>query len=132
MSTTVATSIIGFNFWIINKIKIVGQVKPSIILGTHWCKGAAPIFKNKATKIINRLNSTLVCSRETDIIMYTDAIACVRKYFKLASEDILCFFFNIRGTKESILISKANQAINQEFAEQTSKIDINKDNKKSK
>lgn len=54
-------------------------------------------------------------------------MACVRKYFKLASDDILFLFFKIKGIKDNRLISIASHAINQELVDITKIIENIKD-----
>jgi adenine C2-methylase RlmN of 23S rRNA A2503 and tRNA A37 len=53
-----------------------------------------------------------------------EAIACVKKYFNEASEDIKLFVLIIKGINDNKLISSPIQAPNQEFAEIVIKVPL--------
>lgn len=113
----------GFTFWSTNKINKVFQESPSTMAGTHWWKGAAPILINRAEIIKKELK--ILCSGINILVVMiiTEAIAWVKKYFKLDSDLSLFFFTNIKGINESKLISMASQTINHLVAESTAKTD---------
>lgn len=119
MSNKVILKTIGLIFWKVNNKKRQGHDKPSTNLGTHWWKGAAPIFKKRDLKIRNKLILFSINILIIQKIIKTEAKACTKKYFNLDSDLSLFFFFNIKGKKESKLISIPNQAKNQLLEEIT-------------
>lgn len=109
---------------VINK-SVEFQFKPEIIEGSHWWKGAAANLIIKALIKINELIVEKIFMLNNLIIIITEAIAWIIKYFKAASLWYLLFFFMIKGIKTIRLISKANQVINQEFVDEIITIDKN-------
>lgn len=87
--------IIGAIFCQVIKIKLLIQFKPSITIGNQKWKGAIPIFIIKEdAKIIFmiKLNLSIFLKdkKEKKIIKNNktlEAKACVKKYFKVASEE---------------------------------------------
>lgn len=104
-------SSIGAIFWGINIIKIVCHVSPVTTVTIHWCVGAAPIFNKRAKDKISLAAKDWFFITLRLIRMNTDAVACVRKYFSLASAWYFLSFFIIKGMNTKRLISKPNQAI---------------------
>lgn len=117
----------GAIFCQVIKVNELIQVKPSITVGNQKWKGAAPLFNNKAEKIIIfeykiwLFNSygTLNFSIERIIAnnKIADANAWVKKYFKEASVDIRLLLSFIRGINDNRLISNPIQALNHELEE---------------
>lgn len=99
------------------------QFKPSITIGNQKWKGAIPIFiiKDDAKIIlIFEFKFKIIfhsIRKENKIIennKILDAIACVRKYFREASEENKLFSFIVRGIKDNKLISNPIQTLNHE------------------
>jgi len=103
--------IIGAIFCQVSIIRQLFQFNPSITSGNQKWKGAAPIFVNKAELKIN--NKGLLIKnilKFIDIIMIenkkiVEAMACVIKYFREASEEKRFFVLFIRGMIDNRLIS---------------------------
>lgn len=100
--------------------------------GNQKCKGAAPIFSNKATlKIINSGNLNCLVIELARFIKITiadrskeDPKTWVMKYFRAASVGYLLLYVFIRGIKDRRLISKPIQEINHILAEIAMKVPI--------
>lgn len=105
----------GVIFCQVIKIKQFNQDKPSIILGYQKWKGADPIFIiiEELIKIVN-IKFILKFFNMINLIKIAnkkliDAIACVKKYFKEASEVKRLLEFEIRGINLNKLISNPIQ-----------------------
>lgn len=100
------------------------QFSPSITLGSQKWKGAAPLFNNRADRVIDDkyfvlinsfINSCFIIVMMIENSRIDEANACVRKYFRAASEGIRFLLAVIRGIKASRLISNPIHALNHEF-----------------
>lgn len=121
---------------VINKKQFI-QDNPSIILGNQKWRGEAPIFKSsvRLIKILDQLFNSNNLKFIIFIIVinrkFIEAIDCVRKYFKEASEEKRLFELVIIGINLNKLISIPIQHPNQEFEEIeiiVLKVKINKKN----
>lgn len=83
----------GASFWIVISNKQFINLNPSIILGNHQWKGAAPLLINKGVLIIMPVFKVIIIEFISSIITLLiirnkridDAIACTIKYFSEAS-----------------------------------------------
>lgn len=108
----------GGVFCIVIKIHALGQVKDLTTGGTHWWKGASPIFIAILTKKINE-EYCLGCVIKDSINM-TEALDWTRKYFTIPSLEIVVPV--IKGKKPRSESSKPIQTISQLFALITRKV----------
>lgn len=98
-------------------------MKPSITIGNQKWNGAMPVFIIKEDAkiiLIFELKFKKVfhsIKKENKIIenkRVLEAKACVKKYFKDASEENKLFNFIVRGINDKRLISNPIQTLNQE------------------
>ena len=107
----------GATFCTVIKMMHSGQEIPCITLGNHRWKGAAPIFINRADRIIisgvckwgEKIRATGVA-----LTIIADPRAWIRKYFNAASEVYILVLDVMRGKKDNKFNSKPIQAINHE------------------
>lgn len=90
---------------------------PCMIGGSQKWRGAAPILRRRAQRIIILEVSVAIKRVEALASSTADPIACTRKYFKAASEEKVFCFEKIRGMKERRLSSSPTQLINHEGEE---------------
>lgn len=111
----------GAIFCHVIKITLLIQFKPSITMGNQKWNGAIPVFIIKEeAKIILILELKFVIifhsiKKENKIIENNnilEAKACVKKYFKEASEENKLFNFIVKGIKDNKLISNPIQTLN--------------------
>ena len=101
------------------------QVNPSITPGNQKWNGAAPLFKSRAEEIkrflyfkrnslfiLSKTNIKITANKNTE-----EASACVKKYFKEASDDIKLFVLIIKGINDNKLISNPIHAPSQDVDE---------------
>lgn len=115
------------------------QFNPSITIGNQKWKGGIPIFIIKIETKIILIIEFILCNKfvfnndkkikKNNKIL--DAKACVKKYFKAASDEYKLFIFIIKGINDKRLISKPIHTLNHE-AEQilmiVPKNNVNKNN----
>lgn len=113
----------GAIFCQVKRIRLLFQVSPSEICGTHIWNGAPPSL-TISLSIINEEKRLIDDKKENNDlalnaleIRMADAKACTRKYFKDASELRGDFSAINNASKASILISSPIHAIIQEEAE---------------
>ena len=100
------------------------QFNPSITLGNHQWKGATPLFNKSGITIKNDDSELANIGMLSKIVfMITrnsnidEASAWIRKYFSEASLVNIFFVVDIRGIKDSKLISKPVHTPNHELDE---------------
>ena len=105
------------------KIKLLIQFNPSITLGNQKWNGATPLFIiNAEAKIKFKIFflfsiiefHSIIENKIIENNRILDAKACVKKYFREASEENKLLFFIERGIKDNKLISKPIHTLNQE------------------
>lgn len=103
---------IGAIFWIVIRTMHCPHPIPCITGGNQRCKGAAPIFNNKAI-LINKLGLELNKSSVGDLAkIAAEPKAWIRKYFKAASAAYILSFDEIIGIKDRRFNSNPIQAVN--------------------
>jgi len=129
--------IIGATFCQVIKIILLIQFNPSITIGNQKWKGAIPIFiiKEEAKIILilelkfnKNFHSIIKENRIIENNKILEARACVKKYFKEASDENKLFNFIVKGIKDNKLISKPIQILNQEDEQTLIMVLINKVN----
>lgn len=119
------------------KINLLNHDNPSIIFGNQKWKGADPIFINKEELIIILINKFIskffirIIFIKIENKKLIEAIDWVKKYFNEASLENILLELEIKGIKESKLISNPIQHPNQEFEEIEIIVLKNKINKKN-
>lgn len=101
------------------------QEIPLTTSGNQKCRGAAPIFINRAKfkrgdlklEISKNLEYLKLAIKIIEKIKVAEAMAWVIKYFKEASAENLFLNDFIKGIRDKRLISNPIQAVNQEVAE---------------
>lgn len=101
-----------------------GQGKPSTNEGIHWWDGAAAIFNRRATETRKLSKNKFLKPRDEEEISMTEAKAWIKKYLIVDSVEYMFFLLIMRGMKAKRLISRPNQAMNQEFAETVMKTEV--------
>lgn len=109
--------IMGATFWGINNNHKLNHEIEFDTETNQPCKGAAPIFKDRAKHRVFLIVFRLLDRKVIDDKIKTEAIAWLIKYFKEASLWYLLFLENNKGIKSSKLISKNNHIISQESTE---------------
>lgn len=107
----------GASFWIVIKIMAWGHIIPSITCGNHKWKGAAPIFKIKASKIKIKAIFWNIIIKQLLMIIIDDPRAWIRKYLIAASEIVFSGLDEIKGINDIKFNSKPTQAVNQDVEE---------------
>lgn len=111
----------GAIFCHVIKIILLIQFKPSITMGNQKWNGAIPVFiirEEAKITLILELKFVIIfhsIKKENKMIENNnilEAKACVKKYFKEASEENKLFNFIVKGIKDNKLISNPIQTLN--------------------
>jgi len=116
----------GAIFCQVSKINIKFHFIFFVICGNQKCRGATPIFRARAKKIImelksiNKKEASFILSKE-NVTRITEAKACTIKYLIAVSVKLKFNRVRARGIKLSTLISNPSHARNHELAETDTK-----------
>ncbi len=111
----------GAIFCHVIRIILLIQFKPSITMGNQKWNGAIPVFiirEEAKITLILELKFVIIfhsIKKENKMIENNnilEAKACVKKYFKEASEENKLFNFIVKGIKDNKLISNPIQTLN--------------------
>lgn len=116
----------GAIFCQVSKINIGPHFIFFVVCGNQRCRGAAPIFRARAIKIIgvlkskNKKEASCILSKE-NVNRRTEAKACTIKYLIAVSVKLKLRRMSTKGMKLRTLISNPSHAKNHELAETETK-----------